>query len=80
MYVAKKSFHSHEFTYKNEILIAMLSKYQGHGYFLTVTKTRQQHSFCVGRRRMTGHNIVIMTDNCSFLFLLEAGAGGNNQY
>ena len=29
---------------------------------------------------MTGHNIVIMTDNCSFLFLLEAGAGGNNQY
>ena len=46
MYVAKKSFHSHEFTYKNEILIAMLSKYQGHGYFLTVTKTRQQHSFC----------------------------------
>ena len=64
---------------KNEILIAMLCQYQGHGYFLTVTKTRQQHSLCMGRR-MTGHNIVIMTDNCSFLFLLEAGAGGNNQY
>ena len=46
MYVAKNVFIPMNLLNKNEILIAMLSKYQGHGYFLTVTKTRQQHSLC----------------------------------
>ena len=78
MYVAKKVFIPMNLLIKMKFSLPCCLSTKGMVISLQLQK-QDNNTHCVGRR-MTGHNIVIMTDNCSFLFLLEAGAGGNNQY
>ena len=78
MYVAKKVFIPMKLLIKMKFSLPCCVSTKGMVISLQLQK-QDNNTHCVGRR-MTGHNIVIMTDNCSFLFLLEAGAGGNNQY
>ena len=79
MDVAKKLFIPMKLLIKMKFSLPCSVSTKGMVISLQLQK-QDNNTHSVGRRRMTGHNIVIMTDNCSFLFLLEAGAGGNNQY